>query len=59
MSRQRYDIYLNGRNTPCMHVAECVVEESAGRLVRVDFRYRENYLHHKAAFALDPLARAR
>jgi serine/threonine-protein kinase HipA len=37
-----------------MQVAECVVEETAGRLVRVDFRYRENYLQHNGAFALDP-----
>jgi serine/threonine-protein kinase HipA len=55
MTRRRYDIYLNGRYSPCLHAAECVVEETAGRLVRVDFRYRDTYLHHSGAFALDPV----
>ena len=52
--RARYDIHLNTAATGVIHAADCVIEEDAGRVRQVAFRYRDDYLRHPSAFALDP-----
>lgn len=55
MIRQRYDLYLNTRQTGIVHAAEVVLLEESGFLTRVGFRYRPDYLNHRLAFPLDPV----
>ena len=44
MIRQRYDLYLNTRQTGIVHAADVVLVEESGFLTRVGFRYRPDYL---------------
>ena len=53
-TRVRFDIYLNSLGTGVVHAADCVLEEDAGFLRRVDFRYTAGYLAHPCGFSLDP-----
>ena len=53
MTKARYDIYLNTSVTAIIHVMDCVVEEDNAVLLRVAFRYTNNFLKHPAAFPLD------
>ena len=54
MTRQRYDLYLNTRETGPVHAAEVVLLEEAGSLSEVGFRYRSEYLDGSGAFSIDP-----
>ena len=51
----RRDIYVNAHATGLLHAADCAIEEVDGRVRRVAFRYREAYLEHPCAFAIDPV----
>ncbi|MYF70426.1 MAG: hypothetical protein F4053_08125 [Proteobacteria bacterium] len=53
-TRARFDIYVNSRATGIVHAADCVVEEDAGFVHRVDFRYTPVYLGNPGRFSLDP-----
>ena len=53
-TRARFDVHLDTAGTGVIHAAECVLEEDAGFLRRVDFRYTLDYLAHPSAFPLDP-----
>ena len=53
-TRARFEIHLNCAGIGVVHAAECVLEEQAGLLRRVDFRYTLDYLSHPRAFPLDP-----
>ena len=53
-TRVRFDIHVNSRGMGIVHAADCVVEEDAGFVRRVDFRYTLAYLEHPGGFALDP-----
>ncbi|MCZ0943559.1 MAG: HipA N-terminal domain-containing protein, partial [Gammaproteobacteria bacterium] len=53
-TRVRFDIYLNCAGTGVIHAADCVLEEHAGFVRRVDFRYTLDYLAHPRGFPLDP-----
>jgi len=55
MIRQRYDLYLNTRQTGIVHAADVVLAEESGFLTRVGFRYRPDYLGEAAAFPIDPV----
>ena len=50
----RFDIHIDTPGTGVFHAAGCVLEEDAGVLRRVDFRYTRQFLEHPAAFAFDP-----
>ena len=54
-TRARFDIHVNSRVTGIVHAADCVVEEDAGRVRRVDFRYTSGYLDNPGRFPLDPV----
>ncbi|MYA16632.1 MAG: type II toxin-antitoxin system HipA family toxin [Gammaproteobacteria bacterium] len=54
MTRARFDIHLDSTVTDVVHAAECVIEEEAGLVRRVDFRYTPDYVENPNAFALDP-----
>jgi serine/threonine-protein kinase HipA len=54
MTRQRLDLYLATGALGVCHAADVVLEEEAGALRRVGFRYRPEYLAHNDAFPLDP-----
>jgi serine/threonine-protein kinase HipA len=49
-----YDIYLNTSNTGIVHAADCVIEELNGKVQRIGFRYKTDYLNHTSAFSVDP-----
>ena len=53
-TRARFDIHVNSRATGIVHAADCVVEEDAGFVRRVDFRYTPRYLGNPGGFPLDP-----
>ena len=53
-SSARYDVHVNTAAMGLFHAADCVVEEDAGSVRRVDFRYTADYLVHPGAFPLDP-----
>ena len=53
-TRARFDIHVNSRATGIVHAADCVVEEDAGFVRRVDFRYTPRYLENSGRFPLDP-----
>ncbi|MDE0000914.1 MAG: type II toxin-antitoxin system HipA family toxin [Rhodospirillaceae bacterium] len=53
-TRARFDIHVNSRATGIVHAADCVVEEVAGFVRRVDFRYTPGYLGNPGRFPLDP-----
>ncbi len=53
--KQRYDLYLNTRQTGLIKAAEAVLLESSGQLTNMGFRYTEAYREHSHAFALDPV----
>lgn len=53
-TRARFDIHVNSRATGVIHAADCVVEEDAGLVRRVDFRYTPGYLGSPGRFPLDP-----
>lgn len=53
--KARYDIYINTLATGIIHAADCVVEELNGQPQLIGFRYREAYLNHPNAFAIDPV----
>lgn len=54
-TRARFDIHANTHATGIVHAADCVVEEDAGLVRRVDFRYTSGYLASPARFPLDPV----
>lgn len=54
MTSQRYDLYLNTRETGLLHAAELVLVEERGGLSQVGFRYRAEYLGAPGAFSIDP-----
>lgn len=54
-TRARFDIHVNSRATGIVHAADCVVEEDAGFVHRVDFRYTPGYLGNPGRFPLDPV----
>ena len=53
-TRVQFDIHLNAPGTGVVHAADCVLEEDAGFVRRVDFRYTLDYLAHPRGFPLDP-----
>ena len=53
-TRARFDIHINSPATGIVHAADCVLEEDAGFVRRVDFRYTLDYLAHPRGFPLDP-----
>ena len=53
-TRARFDVHLSSAGTGVVHAADCVVEEDAGFVRRVDFRYTPDYLAHPRGFPLDP-----
>ena len=53
-TKARYDIFLNTPVLGQVHAASCVIEEEAGLVVRVAFRYEEVYLEQCGAFPIDP-----
>ena len=54
MTRARFDIHVDSTITGAVQAAECVIEEDAGLVRRVDFRYTEQYVENPNAFPLDP-----
>ena len=54
MTKASYDIYINTQGTSIQHAADCVIEEQNGRVQRVGFRYKSDYLQQQSAFAIDP-----
>ena len=52
--RARFDVYLNLPTQGIEKAAECVLEETGGRLTRFAFRYDPSYLARPASFPLDP-----
>lgn len=54
MTRARFDIHVDSTVTGVVHAAECVIEEDAGVVRRVDFRYTQQYVENPNAFPLDP-----
>lgn len=56
MTKARYDLYLNTAHFPYCHIADCILEERGGDLIRVGFRYRQQYLESAKAFPIDPVA---
>ena len=55
MTRVRFDIHLNSAVTGVVQAAESVIEEEAGLVRRVDFRYTPRYVESPGAFPLDPM----
>ena len=53
-TRARFDLYIDSPGMGPIHAADCVVEEEAGFVRRVDFRYTPDYLGQPTAFPLDP-----
>ena len=53
-TRARFDVHVNSPATGIVHAADCVVEEDAGFVRRVDFRYTPGYLANPGRFPLDP-----
>ena len=54
MTRARFDIHVDSTVTGGVRAAECVIEEDAGLVRRVDFRYTQQYVENPNAFPLDP-----
>jgi serine/threonine-protein kinase HipA len=54
-TKARYDVFLNTPATGQVHAADCVIEEDAGLVTRVAFRYRDIYLDQDGAFPVDPI----
>lgn len=54
MTRARFDIHVASTVTGVVQAAECVIEEDAGLVRRVDFRYTQQYVENPNAFPLDP-----
>ena len=54
-NRSRYDLYLNTPEFHFVKVAESVLVEEDGLLVRFGFRYTPDYLANTSAFPLDPV----
>ena len=54
MTRARFDIHMDSTVTGVVRAAECAIEEVAGLVRRVDFRYTRQYLENPDAFPLDP-----
>ncbi|MCY3841441.1 MAG: HipA N-terminal domain-containing protein [Gammaproteobacteria bacterium] len=54
MTRARFDIHVDSTVTGVVPAAECVIEEEAGLVRRVDFRYTPEYVENPDAFPLDP-----
>ena len=52
-TRARFDVHVNSLATGVVHAAECVVEEDAGFVSRVDFRYTPGYLDNPGGFPQD------
>ncbi len=55
IERARFDIYLNSPPAVIIKAAECVLEESDGRLTRFAFRYDPSWIAQPASFSLDPV----
>lgn len=55
MTKVAYDIYLNTATTGIVHAADCVIEEQNGKVQRIGFRYKPDYLNQAVAFSIDPL----
>lgn len=53
-SRARFDVYLNLPMAGIGKAAECVLEETSGRLTHFGFRYDPSYLARSTSFSLDP-----
>lgn len=53
-ARQRLDLYLATQALGVRHAADVVLEETNGRLIRVGFRYRPDYIAEHHAFSIDP-----
>lgn len=54
MTRARFDIHVDSTVTGVVQAAECVIEEEAGLVRRVGFRYTRQYVENPNAFPLDP-----
>ena len=50
----RYDVYMNPPEADICKAAECVLEETNGRLTRFAFRYDPSWHARPASFSLDP-----
>ena len=53
-TRARFDVHVELSRGRRIHAGDCVVEEDAGAVRRVGFRYTADYLGEPAAFPLDP-----
>lgn len=53
-ARQRLDLYIATQALSVRHAADVVLEENNGRLIRVGFRYRPDYIAEHHAFSIDP-----
>jgi len=54
-TKERYDVFLNTSVLGQVHAASCVIiEEGAGLLTGVAFRYEQDYLEQDGAFSIDP-----
>ena len=53
-TRAPFEVHVNSLATGIVHAADCVVEEDAGLVRRVDFRYTPGYLDDPGRFPLDP-----
>ena len=53
-TRARFDVHVELTRGLRVHAGDCVVEEDAGAVRRVGFRYTADYLGEPAAFPLDP-----
>ena len=52
--RGRFDVHVELAGGRRIHAGDCVVEEDAGAVRRVGFRYAGDYLGEPSAFPLDP-----
>ena len=53
-TRARFDVHVELTRGRQVHAGDCVVEEDAGAVRRVGFRYTPDYLGDPSAFPLDP-----
>ena len=54
LQRIAFDVHVEHPGGRRIHAGDCVVEEDAGLVRRVSFRYTADYLGEPAAFPLDP-----
>lgn len=55
LNKQRYDLYLDTPVIGRIKAAEVVLAETRGQLIKMAFRYFEEYRQQPNAFALDPV----